>query len=694
MKKLCLKYGATSLSLFFLLCLSFIVGKPSSAEIATSSIVWYYDFSSGSELNQVYNNTTWTLTEFESGGTSVNYSSGKFGNSIESPDNTGDASAGSGYYYWQNLHHEWETPNEFSYSFWYNASSSPSNFASLLTTWSALSIRWFNNGTIKMDSRDASGNWVSSDCASFFNADGVWHNVVVQGTQGGTIDFYSDGEVVCSNVAMADLGDISDNGYILGFMGNHIYGGSESVAYAFRGKLDDFALFNRELTTTEISAIQTQSIEDYITNGDAVLGVEVEPTFPTSSEFVLLSGSNNDVPVYYDFCDASYQVIVDYASSSNYSLSDLSLGMWIVPTGFYDVGSSLDYWDSFTEPNQALFMSLPLNGRSCNGVAYVPINYVSASLSGEFDVLFTIGDVVSQAPVVVGKSVDYRSYTKNMNEDIVFLENAMASPFYVDLRKSTSTYATYNYNLTGFDLNATSSEICLYSDSEEELLENTCVSTSGFASTGFKFIDLPVLSEGDSVSLHFVYMVSDAEVLRANGSFVISFYRSINTAIDYSGIISKYINTNDPNKQNYCSKFPLLIRPACYVFKGVIDWVVLPFVDLAGEFFPFNLAFIVRDSYDASADADLPASFDSFMPNDNGDVGFYIPVKFYGSGEYNKFIIFGPSLFHSHPYNSTEYNDEGLIPFLRELSGYFMAGIFFWAIVRSANKLYKELNDN
>jgi len=173
------------------------LGKPVKAEIATSSIVWYYDFSSGAELNQVYSPSTWTLTEFESGGTSVNYSSGKFGNAIESPDNTGDSAAGSGYYYYENLHHEWETPETFSYSFWYNASSSPTNFASLLTTWSALSIRWFNNGTIKMDSRDASNNWVSSDCASFFSADGAWHNVIVQGSQGGTIDFYSDGEVVC-----------------------------------------------------------------------------------------------------------------------------------------------------------------------------------------------------------------------------------------------------------------------------------------------------------------------------------------------------------------------------------------------------------------------------------------------------------------------------------------------------------------
>jgi len=243
--------------------------KPAKAEIATSSVVWYYNYDSGEELNNHYAPTTWTLTEFESGGTSVQYtSSGKFNNAIESTNNTGDSAAGSGYYYYENLHHEWETPATFSYSFWYKTSAAPSNFASLLTTWSALSIRYFNNGTLKLDYRDASNNWASSDCASFMSADDEWHNVIVQGTQGGTIDFYSDGEVVCENVSMSDLGDYSDNGYILGFMGNHIYGGSESIAYAFRGGLDDFALFDRELSTTEIAALQTKSLEQYVIDGD------------------------------------------------------------------------------------------------------------------------------------------------------------------------------------------------------------------------------------------------------------------------------------------------------------------------------------------------------------------------------------------------------------------------------------------
>lgn len=254
-------------SLFLLLAcgLAFSWAKTVSASIVQSDVKYYYDFdAAGAYADEYFHGTSsQRLIKFETNGKHVNsIADGKFGQAIESPDNAGSSAAGA-CYYTHDASNTWYSSYSggFSISAWYKATSTNS-YGHLYSAES--------NQNYRVDLRPSNiyftfyaGGWKDKTLGNYYNPDGVWHNVIIQGTWGsGASDsqLYIDGILVNSNWLGNDSPSNSGAGTF------EIMGAYDGIdcQYALQGAIDDVAMFNRKLTSGEIAQIQTSSIGNII----------------------------------------------------------------------------------------------------------------------------------------------------------------------------------------------------------------------------------------------------------------------------------------------------------------------------------------------------------------------------------------------------------------------------------------------
>src|SRR5206468_869120 len=87
-------------------------------------------------------------------------------------------------------------------------------------------------------------------CTGKAIGDGQWHHVALVRTASGTFALYIDGGLVNSTSGGRSTGPLTTNLRTLGCERYHVLRGGGSSPY-FGGAVDEFALFNRDLTAAE-----------------------------------------------------------------------------------------------------------------------------------------------------------------------------------------------------------------------------------------------------------------------------------------------------------------------------------------------------------------------------------------------------------------------------------------------------------
>ena len=159
-----------------------------------------------------------------------------------------------------------------------------------------------NSGDLDFQAQTSDGQWLfgwdapESLLSSPFNLD-QWNQVVVtRDSTTGTYTMWMNGTDVGSQVSSEDISDTNDtNPFIVGGMTT-----SSGVADGFQGALDEFDIFNRVLSNTEIAAMYNA--------GDGLYGST--SSGPTASG--LVAG--------YHFDEGSGTSIVDYSGNGNTGL--------------------------------------------------------------------------------------------------------------------------------------------------------------------------------------------------------------------------------------------------------------------------------------------------------------------------------------------------------------------------------------
>lgn len=294
--KLCL---FKQLKIFFGLSLFlvsvFCLGNSAKATISLSDIQYYYTFdtTSGNDIVEIASSTK-NLTKYEGNGRTIGTTStAQFVQAIVSANNGGDNAENAGYYKAGSFSET--SSGSFTWSIWAKTNN-PAGNATLFggTEGDNYSVQFRSYTSLNFQFKKQGGGYCDSTFTNINPNDNAWHNFIIQGTWGSlstTFKIYVDG--VDKSVSLASCDALPD---ATGTDGLAVAVQRSTRTYGFQGYLDDFALFNKLLSETEIGYLQTMSVEDAIgytgqTCGDSVC--EGTETFTNCPQ---------DCPVPPDFC--------------------------------------------------------------------------------------------------------------------------------------------------------------------------------------------------------------------------------------------------------------------------------------------------------------------------------------------------------------------------------------------------------
>jgi hypothetical protein len=273
----------------FLLTILLVLGlffgfglKATNATIIEDDVLLYYpmDESSGNYLYEYKNpaDEDFRLTKSENGGyTATTGAEGAFGYGIYSGNNAADSGNGACFYtasgnfdikdYFTN-DGEGNAEGEYSYSYWLRSNKTTGDFMGVSYS---LKQDVLGSGSPRPNDNyyfvylDKFISWKANLCSSVDINDDEWHHVLVQGTWGSSdMDLWIDGTEVCSNFAVSTNEPALGSGHLDWLQVMGVNGGGGYCQYAMPGYLDEFAMFNRKLTETEIGTLQTSSLENLI----------------------------------------------------------------------------------------------------------------------------------------------------------------------------------------------------------------------------------------------------------------------------------------------------------------------------------------------------------------------------------------------------------------------------------------------
>ncbi len=263
MKSLCLKLGLLSLALFACFGLSH-----TAKAFTDSDILYNYSFDNPINIGAEKASSSKDLIKSERNGYTISSVTGKFGNAYSTTGSGGTDGACL-----RNASASWadQTNGNFTLSFWYKSNTTQSYGLIFNNRESAnYKLDFRSSATSYFTYFGTDGNWHDANLSStgIWSNDNSWHNIIIMGEYGhlGTNSkLYKDGTLIASNWGSDMNVYVSTHNSVLTIGGEANTGASINCNYTFEGALDDFTYFTKQLDTTEITALQTQSIADYLT---------------------------------------------------------------------------------------------------------------------------------------------------------------------------------------------------------------------------------------------------------------------------------------------------------------------------------------------------------------------------------------------------------------------------------------------
>jgi len=644
-----------------------------AASISTSTLIFYYPFTNsntyGDYTYQQYSNTR-NLTQF--GSNSAYSASGKFDGAIYSDNNPGSGASSASFYTYAFEDLSFKPTTEFAFSFWYKGGMNTGEqivYSSINSL--NINLQPESSNRIRLEFKNTSDQYVDLYCNSMVDFDNTWHHVVIQGTQGGTdLTFYLDGTSICSGGSMPTIGNYHTLGYHTSFLANGTYGGSYSASWGYRGYLDDFALLNRQLTTDEITALQSQSIKTYI---------ETEPA-PTT-DYLLYYGDNPfyvpvnssfDMPLVYDICSSydpasyDYGIFLRTATGSVLYTSD-----WLTAcSGTFHFTGTSGMKESL---NMGAYFEVVGSGNSTTAASSSPFYFI------EYNTVLT------------------GTYIVKNGQGMVFTDTAA---------DAGSTAVAFSYNVCKDPAWSASSKIWLRNKDVNSL---TGVSATASTCSGTSTVSLPY-----SKNLYYyfnadlVFENASSTLSVASEPFIVGFSPLTNTMAssskDFFGVPLREVACTDEEWAQSASSSPdfsvwtkLKCNTTLTVLTVATTIADLPrvigqqFVNQFERMFPFNFPFKIKESWDASANVPLePALSWLDMSDSSGNIYGTMPAKLFKTATDTPFMIFGADMIGAadSPQRVFINNFRSITPFINWIA-------FIFAIWSFGSKsLFSDLMGN
>lgn len=646
---------------------SFLFSGHVSATIVDADVLQYYplDGEGNASLYEYSTSSeTYMLTRVQDNGktTTIDTDAGKFGGAIYSSDNGGNSYNEACYYSHSKTN---DITGQFAFSFWYKTSNTNS-YGHVFSN--------YDNGVGRYDLRNSGdtaywslydgSNWRDIDVGGA-DKDGAWHNIVIQGTYGslGTdSQTYLDGTLVKSNWGGSWSPSIVHQNH-LSLGGQPDSGAGQYCKYGFQGYIDDWASYNRKLTTDEITSLQSNPLKEILDPstycGDGICnGTETfddcSDDCPPSATIYWAGvgsqygevGSNWNIPFYFNVCS-------DYGSIDSVSVNLCRTSSC----------------DSSDEKTLIYDKSTFIGPQQCSGIRYFDSRILdTSSASGTSTLRLFIG--VGTTTHEVDSSVfnySISAYDPGVSAGN-FIKSLVASPLRVAHSSATTTAVSFLYDLE--DLDITNSDICFQNA--------TASTTTGYCfdvatSTGLGTINIPNPETPMTLMGSFVW-VKNGGIYLESSQFQLLFYGGYKPPILERGFC----------EQDGANIFE---DTWCYIADGVITPALNFFVDQVSTIFPFVLVKKVSESWEDSATADLPVALEFLDATDvNGNLAVDLPDSWRGNAS-SSFVVFGPAMF------TTNSAMAGFFGSVRDFSTYLFYFLFLFAVYTMGKKVYLEIRE-
>jgi len=550
--------------------------------------------------------------------------------------------------------------SEFSISLWFKRDSDDgaSIEGTLLglgrtggTEFNNYKIVYTSAKTIYFTFHDGSGSsvWMNFQTSALSNVNSE-NNLIVVGKIGSlstTFKMFLNGEELSLTSATGGGGSVDmlpDNTTNMRFaIGNAPVSGY----YGFKGRMAEIVKFNKILSSDEIADIQENTIASLLSGGGG--GDSFVATIPNSMVFARNNSVNGwSIPVYYDVC-AEYK---DISRATIYVCE-------------YDEDKETCMYDE-------AFPSLEIKGgynlSPCSRFTYIQgqvFDYTSSGLpyqaKNKLRLVLNYHDEEKDSVELYSGVFETYVYEVGPNASN-YLESGVVSPLMLPLGSSPSL--SFNYDLSGYEWSASSSEVCLFNLGSNKKINNSCVSLS--AEKGFGMIPLDAPPSHYQLNLTFIYLENGKVTLTAPNSFSVVWGEGL-------AWFEGFHDSDDEDDE--AGKISAFFRNS---MSGFVDKIL--------KLFPFNLIKTIATSWNSSATGTLPPSL-SFLKiaDQSGNIKIALPAKFSASS--SPIVVFGPAIFAQSPEMASFFAG------VRSFSTYLLIFLFFMALFRFGKRLYLEIRE-